>query len=99
MKMAMRFAWSGVGWVMPKVLMKTLASQRRGFMGLADSVSVMIVEGACFASGDRGQSPAVEALRFLRPVLAGSIYFEVELEVRVVSELLVGATFEAYTKG
>ena len=32
-KTAMRSWVSGVGWVMPKVLMKMLASQRRAFMG------------------------------------------------------------------
>ena len=48
MKMAMRRAFSGVGWVMPKVLMKMLDSQRRGFIGQQKaSFEAIIVQQRC----------------------------------------------------
>ncbi len=44
MKMAIRCAFSGVGWVMPKVLMKMLESQRRGFIGQGTPLQLMVLE-------------------------------------------------------
>lgn len=47
MKMAIRLAWLGVGWVMPKVLMKMLASHRRGFIGWLSTESMILEQSAC----------------------------------------------------